>query len=76
MIDVLKIYSKPLKFTAGKLTKALRIPISFDGSIGSRDGDRPLRRNMMKRYSSFVPAIAFTSRIYISQHIPMAASET
>ena len=75
MIDVFKIHSKSFRYTIGKLTEAWRTPISYDSSVGSRDGCRPLPTSMMKRFLSLVAGFAFTSREYISQHLPMTTSE-
>ena len=76
MIDVLKIHSKSLRFTIGKLTKAWRTSISYDSSVGSRDGCRSLSTSMMMQFLSLVAGFAFTSTECISQHLPMSASET
>ena len=53
-----------------------RTPISYNSSVGRRDGCRPLPTSMMKQFLSLVAGFAFTSREYISQHLPMTASET
>ena len=47
-----------------------------DSSVNIRDGCRPLQASMMKRFLSLVAGFVFTSREYISQHPPVAASET
>ena len=65
-----------LKYTIGKLTEARWIPISYDSSVDSRDRCRPLPTSMMKQFLSSDAGFGFTSREYISQHLPMAASET
>ena len=75
-IDVIKIHSKSLKYTIGKLTEAWRTLISYDRPVGSRDGCRSLPTSMMKRFLSLVGGFVFTSRKYISQHLPMLVSET
>ena len=54
----------------------MKKPISYDSSVGSRDWSSGLPTSMMKRFLSVVAGFAFTSREYISQHLPMAASET
>ena len=56
MIDVLKIHSKSLRYTTGKLTEAWRTPIFYDSSVGSR----------VVRLLFLVAGFAFTSRKYIS----------
>ena len=67
---------KSLKCTTGKFTEAWRTPVSYDSSVGSTGGCRPLPTSMMKRFVSLDPGFAFTLREYISQHIPMTATET
>ena len=37
MIDVLKIHSKSLRYTIGKLTETWKTRISYDSSVGSRN---------------------------------------
>ena len=76
MIDVLKIHSKSLRYTMGKLAEAWRTPNSCDSLINSRDGCRPLTTSIRKRVLSLVAGFAFTSREYISQHLPVTASKT
>ena len=76
IIDFFKTISKYLKYTIGKLTKGWRTPVFKDSSVGSRDGCRPLSTPIMKRFLSIVSGFAFTFREYISQHVPMTASET
>ena len=66
MIDVLKIHSKSLRYTTGKLTEAWRTPIFYDSSVGSRDGRRPQPTSMVVRLLFLVAGFAFTSRKYIS----------
>ena len=62
MIDILKIHLKSLRYNIGKLTEAWRTPISYDSSIGSRDGCRPLPASMIERLLFLVAGFAFTSR--------------
>ena len=62
MIDILKIHLKSLRYNIGKLTEAWRTPISYDSSIGSRDGCRPLPASMIERFLFLVAGFAFTSR--------------
>ena len=76
MIDVLKIYSKSLRHTLGKLTEVWRTRNSYDSSVTSRGECRLLPRSMMKPFLSLVAGFAFTSSEYISQHLHMTASET
>ena len=54
----------------------MKKPISYDSSVGSRDWSSVLPTSMMKRFLSVVADFAFNSREYISQHLPMTASET
>ena len=74
-IDVLKTHMKSLRYTIGRLTEAWT-PISYDSSLDSRDGCRPLPTSMMKRFLSLVAGFAFTLTKHIFQILPMAASET
>ena len=76
MIDVLQINSKSLRYTIGELTEAWRTPNSCDSSVNTRDECRPLPASMMKRFLSLVAGFAFTSKEYISEHLPVAAPET
>ena len=75
MTDVLKIHSKSLRYTIGKLTEVWRTPISYDSLVFSRDGCRPLPRSMVKWFLSLVAGFTSTSREYISQHLPLTAFE-
>ena len=61
MTDVLKIHFKSLKYAIGKLTEAWRTPVSYDSSVVSRYGCRPLPTSFMKRFLSFVVGFASTS---------------
>ena len=76
MIEILKIHSKSLRYTMGKLAEAWRTPNSCDSLVNSRDGCRPLTTSIRKRVLSLVAGFAFTSREYISQHFPVTASKT
>ena len=62
IIDFLRIISKYLKYTIGKLTEGWRTPVFCDSSVGSRDGCRPLSTSIMERFLFIVSGFAFTSR--------------
>ena len=67
MIDVLKIHSKSLKYTIGKLTEARRTPIYFDSSVGSRDGGcRPLPVSIMMQFLSLLLVLHLLQIIYFA----------
>ena len=68
MIDVLKIHSRSLKYSIGKLTEAWRTPIYYGSLFGSRDGCRPVQTSLMKQLFSLVAGFAITSTEYISQY--------
>ena len=60
-----KINSKSVKYIIGKLKEAKRTPISYDSSVGGRDGCRRLPTSMAKRFLSLVSDFAFISREYV-----------
>ena len=75
MIEVIEIHSKSLKYSKRK-QEAWRTPISYDSSVGSRNGCRPLRTSKMKQLLSLVADVAFILSEYISEHVRITASET
>ena len=76
MIEVIEIHSKSLKYSKRKQKEAWKTPISYDSSVGSRNGCRPLRTSKMKQLLSLVADVAFISSEYISEHVRITASET
>ena len=76
MIDIFKIHSKSLKYTIERLKEAWWTSTSYDSSVGSRDGCRPLPSIYNEAILSAVAGFAFTTREYISQQLPITASVT
>ena len=73
MLDVLKIHSKSYirDIPYGNWQEHEGPTISYDSSVGGRDGRRPLPKSMMKRFLSLVAGFGFTLLL-----LPMTASET
>lgn len=76
MIDVFKNHSKFLKYIIGKLKKVWKTSISYDSSFTSGNGCRPPLISKIEQIFTLVAGFAFISREYISEHLPMTASET
>ena len=53
----------------------MKNPISYDSSVGRKDGCRHLPISVMKQFLSLVAGFTFTSREYISPHLLMTAFE-
>lgn len=58
-----------------KTKRGMKHPISFDGSVSWRGRCRPLTKSKMKQFFSLVAGFVLISSKYISEHLPMTASE-